>query len=190
MPSNLIVKRFLEKEAKALEDLQSDFDAITRQMEELAEEHGSEDGLLIEAKNDKGKITKATVRARLVEIKADKNAAEEKKLLEEFLELCEKEAAANKKVKDAQKDLGEKVATQYSKIKESEIKNLVINFKWLTAMDVSIKSELDRVSQTLGNRIKSLTERYEAPLPQIDEELNYLSAKVEEHLKKMGFAWS
>ena len=40
------------------------------QMEELDEEHGGEDGLLAEAKNDKGKLTKASVKARLEEIKA------------------------------------------------------------------------------------------------------------------------
>lgn len=189
MPTSLIVKRFFEKESKALEELQSECDAITSQMEELTEEHGAEDGLLNEAKNDKGKITKATAKARLAEIKADKDAAEEKKILEQFLDLSEKEAAANKKIKDALKELDAKVVAQYSKIKESEIKDLVINFKWLFALEESIQSELDRVAQTLGNRIKSLTERYETSLPQIDEELKTLSAKVDEHLRKMGFMW-
>ena len=57
------------------------------------------------------------------------------------------------------------------------------------AIEKSIQSELDRVSQTLGNRIKSLTERYEVPMPKIEQELSALSVKVEEHLKKMGFVW-
>lgn len=189
IPTNLLVKRFFETESKALEELLSECDSFTRQMEELAEEHGSEDGLLNEAKNDKGKITKLTAKARLAEIKADKDAAEEKKLLEQFLELNEKESAANKKIKDAQKDLDTKVAAQYSKIKEPEIKDLVINFKWLAAIEASIHAELDRVSQTLGNRIKSLAERYEKPLPLLEKELLVFSARVDDHLKKMGFAW-
>ena len=45
--------------------LEADRDAITRQMEELDEEHGGEEGLLAEAKTDKGKLTKASVKARL-----------------------------------------------------------------------------------------------------------------------------
>ncbi len=190
IPASLIVKRFFDKEAKELEDLQAECDGITKQMEELAEEHGSEDGLLNEAKNDKGKITKATVKARLAEVKADNNAAEEKKLLEQYLELSEKEATANKKIKDAQKDLDEKVAAQYSKIKEPEIKDLVINLKWLVAIEASIASELARVSQTLGNRIKSLTERYETSLPQIEKEMKTISSRVDEALRKMGFQWA
>ena len=40
-------------------------------MEEMDEEHGGEEGLLAEAKNDKGKLTKASVKARLKEIKGD-----------------------------------------------------------------------------------------------------------------------
>ena len=44
IPSSLIVKRFFDKDSKALEDLQAACDGITQQMEELAEEHGAEDG--------------------------------------------------------------------------------------------------------------------------------------------------
>lgn len=189
IPADLIVRKFFERESEALEHLQAECDGIKRQMEELAEEHGSEDGLLNEAKNDKGKLTKVTVKARLAEIKVEKNAAEEKKLLEQYLELSDREATYNKKIKDIQKDLDDKVASQYSKIKESEIKDLVTNLKWFVAIEKSIQSELDRVSQTLGNRIKSLTERYEVPMPKIEQELSALSVKVEEHLKKMGFVW-
>ena len=43
-------------------------DAIAQQIEEMAEEHGGEDGLLADAKNDKDKLTKASVAARLKEI--------------------------------------------------------------------------------------------------------------------------
>ena len=50
-------------------------------MEEMDEEHGGEDGLLADAKNDKGKLTKASVKARQTEIKHDKDAADERKLL-------------------------------------------------------------------------------------------------------------
>ena len=84
-------------------------------MEEMDEEHGGEDGLLAEAKNDKGKLTKASVKARLAEIKHDKDAADERKLLDAYVALIEQEAAASKQVKDAQKALDAKVSAQYSR---------------------------------------------------------------------------
>lgn len=36
--------------------------------------------------------------------------------------------------------------------------------------------------------IRQLAERYAAPLPQLVDEVAALSARVDQHLKKMGFA--
>jgi type I restriction enzyme M protein len=49
-----------------------------------------------------------------------------------------------------------------------------------------VQGELDRVSQTLTGRIRELAKRYATPLPRLSEEVVTLSAKVDEHLKKMG----
>jgi len=44
-------------------------------------------------------------------------------------------------------------------------------------------------SQALTGRIRQLAERYATPLPKLAEEVELLAARVDEHLKKMGFAW-
>ena len=49
--------------------------------------------------------------------------------------------------------------------------------------------EVDRVSQALSGRIRELAERYATPLPALNAEVEALFARVEDHLKKMGFAW-
>jgi type I restriction enzyme M protein len=159
-------------------------------MEELDEEHGGDDGLLADAKNDKGKLTKLSAKAQLTKIRHDKTAVEERKLLETFLALTEQEAAASRSVKDAAKALESKVATQYSKLTQAEIRTLVVNDKWLAALGLSVQGELDRVNQTLTGRIKQLTERYAIPVPQLTAEVETLAARVDEHLKKMGFVWN
>ena len=46
-------------------------------------------GLLAKATNDKGKFTKASVTARLKEIRGDAEATDEMKALEEYLALAE-----------------------------------------------------------------------------------------------------
>ena len=66
----------------------------------------------------------------------------------------------------------------------------MVNDKWLAALAASIQSELDRVSQALTGRIKLLAERYGSPLPQLLDEVETLSARVDEHLKRMGFIWN
>ncbi len=190
IPQRLMVSRSFAKEQTGIENLEAARDAITRQMEELEEEHGGEDGLLVDAKTDKGKLTKASVKARLGEIARDKEAKEERVLLERYFGLIDQEAAANKQVKDAQKALEAKVAAQYAKLTEAEIKTLVVEDKWLATLAASVQSELDRVSQALTGRVRELAERYAMPLPRLSEEVERLAARVGGHLEKMGAVWS
>ena len=83
-----------------------------------------------------------------------------------------------------------KVVAKYEKLADAEIRTLVIEDKWLATLSDVIQSELDRVSQTLTTRIRQLADRYAAPLPQIVDEVETLSGRVDEHLKKMGAVWN
>ena len=189
IPPALIVARYFAAEQAAIEQCEADRDAISRQMEEMEEEHGGEEGLLADARNEKGKLTAKSVKDRLKAIKHDTDAADERKLLNAYADLIEKEAAASKAVKDAQKALDAKVVARYAQLTEAEIKTLVVVNKWLAALAASVQGELDRVSQTLTGRIRQLAERYATPLPRLAEEVDTLAARVDEHLKKMGFTW-
>jgi type I restriction enzyme M protein len=189
IPTSLVVRRYFAADQGAIERLEADRDAITRQMEDLDEEHGGEDGLLADAKNDKGKLTKASVKARIEEIAEDKNSGDERKMLKDYFALIEEESIANKKVKDAVKALDAKVATKYGKLSKDEIKTLVVDDKWMGTLAAVVQAELDRVSQALTKRIRQLAERYESTLPEIVVRAEESGAKVDDHLKKMGFAW-
>ncbi|MDP1550504.1 MAG: type I restriction-modification system subunit M [Nitrosomonas sp.] len=192
IPPALVVARYFAAEQTVLSQQEAGRDAISRRMEEMDEEHGGEDGLLNDAKNDKGKITRASVKDRLKAIQAvriEPVEAQEHDVLTQYLDLIEQEAAAGKALKDAQKALDTQVAAQYAKLTEAEIKTLVVEDKWLAALAASVQGELDRVSQALTGRIRQLTERYASPLPRLAEEVETLAARVDEHLKKMGFAW-
>jgi type I restriction enzyme M protein len=190
IPAQLIINRFFQGDAESIEKLEASRDAVSREMEEFAEEHSGEDGLLEEAKTDKGKITRASIKARLTSIKHDWDAKEERSILNEYLKLIEKESEISKRVKDAQRSLEKKVDAQYGKLSEQDVKSLVIEDKWMATLDADIQTELDRISQALTGRIKQLAERYAQPLPALKDEVELLSTKVDEHLKKMGFAWN
>jgi type I restriction enzyme M protein len=187
IPQALIIRRYFGAEAKAIEQCEAERDAISSQIEELDEEHGGEEGLLAEAKNDKGKLTKLSAKARLAAIRSDRDEADERKLLNAYLDLIEQEAATNKKVKDAQRALDTKVAAQYVKLTEADIKALVVDDKWLATLALDVQTELNRVSQALTGRIKELADRYAMPLPQLTEKVQTLAARVHEHLERMGF---
>ena len=192
IPAALIVTRYFAAEKAVIEQLEAERDGISRQMEEMDEEHGGEDGLLNEAKNDKDKLTKASVKSRLAAAEeggADVAEPGEIPLLRKYLALVEQEATASKKVKDTQKTLDAKVIAQYAKVTETEIKTLVVEDKWLATLAAQVQGELDRVSQSLTGRIRQLAERYATPLPQLTDDVAALAARVEEHLKKMGASW-
>ncbi|MBU4139340.1 MAG: hypothetical protein KJ729_05305, partial [Euryarchaeota archaeon] len=123
------------------------------------------------------------------EIKNDADASEEMKVLEGYLKLIEKEADANKKIKDAQTALDKKVIARYKELTEDEVKILVVDDKWMAAISRDVKTELERISQRLTQRIKELAERYATPMPELNTMVDGLEAKVNKHLEKMGFVW-
>ena len=196
IPAALVVARYFAAEKQAVEALENERDAITRQMEEQDEEHGGEGGLLEEAKTDKGKLTVKSVKDRLKALQAltvraeIADAQDEIKALRAYAALLEQEAAASKKAKDAQKALNAEVTAQYAHLTLAEIQTLVVQDKWLTTLTASVQSELDRVSQALTGRIRQLAERYATPLPALGDEVEVLASRVEEHLKTMGFVWN
>jgi type I restriction enzyme M protein len=141
---------------------------------------------LEEVVDDKGKISKKTVSARLKEIGTDAEDAEERKALEAYAALLDKQADVKGRLKTAQDALEAKLSAKYGKLTEAEIKTLVVDDKWLAQLSADGQSELDRVSQTLTGRIRQLADRYAVPLPQLTKEVETLAARVQGHLKKMG----
>ena len=192
IPPALVIARYYAKEQAAIDTLETQLATLAQQIEEMAEEHGGEGGLLEDARNEKDKLTKASVAARLKEIgKADPDpdTADERKALSEYLALSEKEAATSAKLGDAQDALIAQVAARYGQLTEAEIQTLVVDDKWLATLAAAVQGELDRVSSTLTGRIHQLAERYATPLPQLTDEVATLAARVDGHLKKMGAVW-
>ena len=189
LPKQLVIDKYFLSEKNAIERLEADREAINQQLIELEEEHGGEDSLLADAKNDKDKITKASVQKRMKEIKGDADFADEVGILEKYLQLNEKEAVIGKKIKDKYTDLDKKVIARYKTLTIDEIKGIVVDDKWIITIEKDVKTEVERISQHLAQRIKELAERYEAPIPQITSAVVDLESKVNEHLIKMGFVW-
>ena len=110
-------------------------------------------------------------------------------MLNDWLKLASEGANLKKRVKDAEAALGAKTYSYYPKLSEAEIKALVVDDKWLAALDAAIHGEMDRISQALMQRVKQLAERYETPVPQMVSRVAELEAKVNGHLAGMGFSW-
>ena len=190
VPPSLIIQRWFASEQAAIDQLEADLAAVEQQIEEMAEEHGGEEGLLSEAVNDKGKLTKAAAITRLREIKEDSDAADERKALSDVLALVETEATTAERCKRQRESLTTAIAAKYPKLTEVEIETLVVDDKWLATLTATVGSELGRVSRVLAGRVRELAERYAIPLPKLADDAAAFTARVEAHLKKMGARWN
>ena len=107
-----------------------------------------------------------------------------------YRHLLDEQNELKRKIKEADAALDKLAYENYPQLSVNEIKTLVVDDKWLTALATALQGELDRVSQTLTARIRQLAERYDTPLPNLVDEVTNLSVQVDEHLKRMGAVWN
>jgi type I restriction enzyme M protein len=195
VPKALLVARYYTSDQVAIDKLAVHLEYVAAKLSELEEEQLGDEDAFAEARTDAeegkgGKVTRATVAARLKEIKGDKEDRDEAAILERWLKLDAEAINLKKRLKEAEVALDAKAYARYSKLTDAEVKALVVDYKWLDALDATVHGEMDRVSQQLTYRVKELAERYETPLPQMTSHVSELEAKVNQHLEKMGFAWA
>ncbi len=186
IPKTLVINRYFAEQQQAIDALNVELESLQSQKTEMEGEHGGEEGAFAEL----DKINKGSINARLKEIKGDLNSIDEEKILTQYLKLLDKETATKKALNDTEAALDVKLLAFYPTLTEEQIKQLVVDDKWIATIDKDIHSEMDRISQRLTQRIKELAERYETPLPQQTQNVAELEKAVAEHLHKMGFVWN
>ena len=193
IPPALIVAHYFTDEQDVIEMLEAKQATAASTLEEYIEEQTGEDRWLADAVNDSGNITAASVKARLKTLTPDLTTLhdpqendDEHDTLEHCLSLLDAKSKAEKAVKDAQLALDEQVLAHYTTLTETEIKTLVVKDKWFASIHAAIDGEVQRLTQSLTSRVQELEERYAQPLPDLEQEVKTFSAKVEEHLRKMG----
>ena len=185
-----MIQGYFTTEQKAIDDLEAQAESLTVNMDELREEHGGVDGLLVNAMDDKQKISKKNLQAAIKDLgKRNADNTEEYDMLQQYKKVMEDEKKVQAKIKTAKADLEKKVIAQYPRLGIDEIKTIVVEKKWMHNMAQRIRTEMDNISHRLTQRIKEQAERYETPLPKLSGEVDGLTAKVENHLRKMSFIW-
>ncbi|BAV64339.1 type I restriction-modification system subunit M [Sphingobium cloacae] len=101
IPKPLIVARFFADEQAEIDRLNAELEMASAALAELEEEHGGDEGAFAEL----DKVNKAAVNARLKDIKGDKDAADEAKVLKQWVKFSDAEAELKKQIKKAEADL-------------------------------------------------------------------------------------
>lgn len=186
VPPALVSRAFFPADEAALEELRVKAESASSVLEEYVEENSGDEGLLSDAASDKGKVTKAGVRAALKALGTSADLAETRDALERCERLIDAESEANKALKIAQAALDEKVLARYARLTEAEVKDIAVQLKWLATIQEAAEAEVTRVTASLAGRVKELEERYADPLPSLERSVDALSKKVATHLKRMG----
>ena len=63
----------------------------------------------------------------------------------------------------------------------------MVDDNWMTVLQRNVKTEMERISQRLTQRIKELAERYDSTLLVLSNDVKNREKKVSNHLVKMGF---
>jgi len=183
-----VIDRYFLAEKKAIQKLEAERETVASSLQELEEEYSDDEGYFA----DYDKVNKNNVQKRLKAIDTPKlksDNAEEIKVLKAYIKLIDEQSELNKKIKEAEVALDKLTLARYTSLTENEIKQLVVDDKWMATIERSVKTEMERISQCLTQRIKELVERYETPLPKHTTDLAELENKVTAHLQKMGFSF-
>jgi type I restriction enzyme M protein len=190
IPKQLVIAKYLAKEQQALIDMEATIESIQAEITGYEEEHAGEEGLLSDATNDKGSITKTTLTAFISSNKNNPNEKEAVALAKTVLELYTKDASLKKTLKAKEVELDERTLAKYKTLTEAEVRVLVVDDKWIASLEAAIQTEIDAISQRLTGRVKELAERYENTLGELDSQTKTLEDKVNTHLSIMGLVWN
>ncbi|ANH46068.1 type I restriction-modification system subunit M [Helicobacter pylori] len=177
IPKHLIKQRFFEKETKELEALENALNEKEALLDEFIEEHSNEEGLF-----DGLKINESVLKKEL------KNATdpEDKETLKTALELLEAKNKALKMKNKAYEELELKAFHQYKNLELGEIKDLIIQDKWLNSLKNALENKILKRINAFTSALNGIISNYSNSLLELDKEVKESESKVLEHLKDLG----
>ena len=133
------------------------------------------------------KLNKSTVNKRLKVVYEYEYLDEDViAILQKYVYYTNRLAQLKNELKTLQTVLFESLTEKYSQLSADDICHLVVDSKWESLLSSRANSLLTTVSQKVTTDIIALRDRYEQTLPQLDERVAQLRAKVNANLAAMG----
>ena len=183
---SVVVNKFFAADYASILAKRGEVEQFSSEIDALPEENPDafDEGLyeMLE-KVSEANVKKAVAAQKKRIVDADSNTV---KVWNQYLELCGKKKENSKALATLVAALTDKVRKQYDSFSADDIRNLVINDKWLQELNVRSEAENKRVCESISSQVLALNERYANPLPKINEDIVGLSAKVDGFLNAMG----
>lgn len=188
LPVNVVVRKFFSKEAADIAAKRAALDEVNAALESIPEENPDafDEGLyeMLEKVNE-ANVKKAVAAQKKGTVDADKATV---KAWADYLEKCSSKKEISKDIAANVEALTAKVRAKYDALTEDEIRDLVIDDKWLHEFRDRSEAEIKRVCESISSSVSVLNERYARPLPAINADIERLSGEVEGYLKTMGIS--
>ncbi len=117
-----------------------------------------------------------------------KNATdlEDEKILKTALEWLEAKNKALKMKNKAYEELELKAFHQYKNLELGEIKDLIIQDKWLNSLKNALENKILKRINAFISALNGIIQTYSNSLLELDKEVKESESKVLEHLKDLG----
>lgn len=186
LPVSVVVNKFFATDYASILAKRGELEELSGEIDALPEENPDpfDEGLyeMLEKVNE-ANVKKAVAAQKKHTVEADANTV---KVWNQYLSLCGKKKEASKAIAAQVEALTDNVRKKYDAFTADDIRNLVINDKWLQELKGRSEAENKRVCESISSQVSVLNERYAKPLPKINEDITKLSGEVEGFLKAMG----
>jgi len=183
----LIAARFPEMRDDVIR-LEAEASVLEQAVTDIVEAHTEEGGALEEFEDDAGKISVPEIRRRLRESAIPEDEPE-RAILRSYLEAGAAAADAKSQIRAARQTMNERVVSVYRDLSTAEIKDLVINHKWLADIGRDVEDEVQAVTLRLAARLRHLGSRYGDSLPALEGEAQRAAATMDAHFRSIGLTW-
>lgn len=180
LPVDLCIKKFFSKEKEEIDFCEDEISSSKSGNEEILESWPDFEEYL--NKNAKVKLEKY-----VEELKTQKAEAEYIAAVEKYISNQKHIKEMNAQLKEKTVSLTAVIIEKYKTLSENEIKQIVVNDKWLTDISEILMNEMQNITQKIATDVTELVERYEHKLSDIEAEVSKLEKEVAAHLAQMGF---
>jgi len=186
LPVSVVVNKFFAADYASILAKRGEVEQLSGEIDALPEENPDafDEGLyeMLEKVNETN-VKKAVATQKKHTFDADANT---EKVWNQYLSLCGKKKEASKALAAQVEALTDMVRKKYDALSADDIRDLVINDKWLQELKGRSEAENKRVCESISSQVSVLNERYAKPLPKISEDIAKLSGEVDGFLKAMG----
>ncbi len=182
IPVPLLIKTFFADDAERLSLLRTELENIESDREQILEENSGDDGIMNDILNDKGNVDKKKL-SKIFETATGEDIA----VFERYNVLLIAESDIKKEIKNIEEVLERKVQKIYPELSVDQIKDIVINKKWLHDIGGMVTELMHKLSNNLTTTVKQTADRYDRTLTDIESDVKALESRVAKHLKTMGF---